>query len=170
MITSSINEFSNPAYSGRSALDEDSSETAAVEKASSVVVNGDSDYSRARDLDFSLITSMPNVDAAEGEPRDQVSDEDEDVTLTFLAEQEAIARESKGKDEGEEEEDTEEEEKREMQTKHQEETNQGGIGSDMDVDAAGAGSTMEGVETEVDEEELQPESNKGDNPMDVDQA
>ncbi|GJJ73100.1 serine/threonine-protein phosphatase 4 regulatory subunit 2 [Entomortierella parvispora] len=166
MITSSINEFSNPAYHGTSALDEDSTDSAAVEKESSVA-NGDGDYSRVRDLDFSLITSMPNTDANGGVPKAQVSDEDEDVTTAFLAEQEPVTRESQTEER--EEEDSEEAEKRDMQMKHQDEKNQGGIGSDMDVDAAGGGSTMEGVETDGGEE-LQPESSKGDNPMDVDQA
>ncbi|KAG0306469.1 hypothetical protein BGZ98_002349, partial [Dissophora globulifera] len=53
MITSSINEFSNPAYNGPSALDEDRS---AENDRSSTGVNG-GDYSGTRSgLDFGLIT------------------------------------------------------------------------------------------------------------------
>ncbi|KAF9576945.1 protein phosphatase 4, regulatory subunit 2 [Mortierella alpina] len=52
MITSSIYEFSNPAYNGPSALDED---TAGEDKSFADGINGD--YARSADLDFSLIAT-----------------------------------------------------------------------------------------------------------------
>lgn len=50
MITSSIYEFSNPAYNGPSALDEDITEEDKTDG-----INGD--YARSADLDFSLIAT-----------------------------------------------------------------------------------------------------------------
>ncbi|KAF9954556.1 protein phosphatase 4, regulatory subunit 2 [Mortierella alpina] len=52
MITSSIYEFSNPAYNGPSALDEDSADE---DKPFAEGINGD--YARSSDLDFSLIAT-----------------------------------------------------------------------------------------------------------------
>ncbi|KAF9125103.1 hypothetical protein BGW39_007655 [Mortierella sp. 14UC] len=68
MITSSINEFSNPAYSGPSALDEKEKE--AQHRGSGRKVNGD--YSQSKDLDFGLIsTKMPSDGSDEDEDEDE---------------------------------------------------------------------------------------------------
>ncbi|KAF9904542.1 hypothetical protein EC991_002602 [Linnemannia zychae] len=71
MITSSINEFSNPAYSGPSALDEKEEE--AQHHGSDRTVNGN--YSQSKNLDFGLIsTRMPS----DGSDEDEDEDEDEE--------------------------------------------------------------------------------------------
>ncbi|KAG0256067.1 hypothetical protein BGZ95_005587 [Linnemannia exigua] len=69
MITSSINEFSNPAYNGPSALDEKDEE--AYHRGSGRIANG---ASRSKNLDFGLIaTKMPS----------DGSDEDDDEEDEF---------------------------------------------------------------------------------------
>ncbi|KAF9955119.1 protein phosphatase 4, regulatory subunit 2 [Mortierella alpina] len=75
MITSSIYEFSNPAYNGPSALDED---TADEDKTFAEGINGD--YAGSADLDFSLIatSAVPPLsetgdqDGQNGVPADNV--------------------------------------------------------------------------------------------------
>lgn len=68
MITSSINEFSNPAYNGPSALDEKDDET--HERGGDRAVNGD--YSQSKNLDFSLIsTKRPSSDGSDDEDEDE---------------------------------------------------------------------------------------------------
>ncbi|KAF9149680.1 protein phosphatase 4, regulatory subunit 2 [Linnemannia schmuckeri] len=67
MITSSINEFSNPAYNGPSALDEKDDE--ALQHVGDRTVNGD--YSQSKNLDFSLIsTKRPSSDGSDDEDED----------------------------------------------------------------------------------------------------
>ncbi|KAG9067445.1 hypothetical protein KI688_012228 [Linnemannia hyalina] len=64
MITSSISEFSNPAYNGPSALDEKDDE--AHQRGGEGTVNGD--YSQSKNLDFSLIsTKRPSSDGSDDE-------------------------------------------------------------------------------------------------------
>ncbi|KAF9983275.1 hypothetical protein BGZ65_001967 [Modicella reniformis] len=157
MITSSINEFSNPAYNGSSALDEDTSATAG-EKAA-VTVNGD--YSRARTLDFDLITetvATPNLtDAVEqnvsAQGDDQVEPFQEDSTTTKTADQDqdqesTLIRESENTVTG------------------------GGTTSDMDVEVTIIVS-MEGIETDdtvgQDESSDIQLDNETDRGMEVDQ-
>ncbi|KAG0209436.1 protein phosphatase 4, regulatory subunit 2 [Mortierella sp. GBA30] len=69
MITSSISEFSNPAYNGPSALDEDNE---SEDQKSSKAVNGD--YSRSTDLDFSLITTSAVHSTTEPSDQDEARD------------------------------------------------------------------------------------------------
>ncbi|KAF9139496.1 hypothetical protein BGX30_007875 [Mortierella sp. GBA39] len=76
MITSSISEFSNPAYNGPSALDEKDDE--AHQRGGEGTVNGD--YSQSKNLDFSLIsTKRPSSDGSDDE------DEDEDFGAGVFA-------------------------------------------------------------------------------------
>ncbi|KAF9364185.1 protein phosphatase 4, regulatory subunit 2 [Mortierella sp. NVP85] len=112
MITSSINEFSNPAYNGPSALDEDTES-----KKAAVTVNGD--YSKAKALDFDLITDT----SATSE-------------LTDAKEQGAHIEDKDGQDG-----------KLQESAKGAEETT-GTSASDMDVDTV-VGAAMDGVETDV---------------------
>ncbi|KAG0366539.1 protein phosphatase 4, regulatory subunit 2 [Mortierella sp. AD032] len=66
MITSSINEFSNPAYNGPSALDGKDEET--YYRGSGRILNGDS---QSKDLDFGLIsTKMPSDGSDEDDDED----------------------------------------------------------------------------------------------------
>ncbi|KAF9551521.1 hypothetical protein EC957_008190 [Mortierella hygrophila] len=68
MITSSISEFSNPAYNGPSALDEKDDE--AHQRGGEGTVNGD--YSQSKNLDFSLIsTKRPSSDGSDDEDEDE---------------------------------------------------------------------------------------------------
>ncbi|KAF9372515.1 hypothetical protein CPC16_002387 [Podila verticillata] len=72
MITSSISEFSNPAYSGPSALDGD----LASEGKKSSTSNGD--FSR-HNLDLSLITTTAHEEEEEEEEEEEDDDEEEEV-------------------------------------------------------------------------------------------
>ncbi|KAH7045383.1 hypothetical protein BKA57DRAFT_494249 [Linnemannia elongata] len=70
MITSSINEFSNPAYNGPSALDEKDIET--HQHGGDRNVNGD--YSQSKNLDFSLI-STKRPSSSDGSDDDEEDEE-----------------------------------------------------------------------------------------------
>jgi hypothetical protein len=112
MITSSISEFSNPAYNGPSALDEDTES-----KNAAVTVNGD--YSKAKALDFDLITDTSTP-----------------PELTDAKEQGAHIEDKVGEDD-----------KLQESAKVAEETT-GASASDMEVDTV-VGAAMDGVETDV---------------------
>ncbi|KAG0249452.1 hypothetical protein BG011_009282 [Mortierella polycephala] len=73
MITSSVNEFSNPAYSGPSALDGDNDNK---DEEITNTVNGD--YSSSKELDFSLITHAILMTAAT-EESNETTNEDVDT-------------------------------------------------------------------------------------------
>ncbi|KAI1305562.1 protein phosphatase 4, regulatory subunit 2 [Mortierella claussenii] len=80
MITSSINEFSNPAYNGPSALDEDN------DNISTEPTTANGDYSSTTNLDFSLITETPALSPQseednKSEKKESTSEEAADKSL-----------------------------------------------------------------------------------------
>lgn len=127
MITSSINEFSNPAYNGPSALDGDS-----AAEGKRTIMNGD--YAKAKALDFDLITetrATPDVPDTNEQNEDYKGDATQEDSSTGTTKDED-AKDADKVDRG----------------------LQMGIGdasgagvSDMDVDVAVAAS-MDGIETE----------------------
>ncbi|KAF9897329.1 protein phosphatase 4, regulatory subunit 2 [Lobosporangium transversale] len=134
MITSSINEFSNPAYNGPSALDEDTEKAAGA-----TIANGD--YSKATDLNFALIseTPLPTPESEDVKDSDVLPvDAVEGVAQNHQANQ-AI----NGSDEAVKEDDGMDVEK-----------TMADVSSDMEVDAAAA-STMDGIEKEVDKHDME---------------
>ncbi|KAF9924693.1 Serine/threonine-protein phosphatase 4 regulatory subunit 2 [Linnemannia zychae] len=178
MITSSINEFSNPAYNGISALDEKDDESHGA------TVNGD--YSQSKNLNFSLISAnVPSFD----------NDGNDDITARAIREKEAYdsvladvdaleaqfptVQEVRGDDNEGEEEEEEVEEEEVLSTANgaatvtepiEERATEERATEEMDVDAdqsiteGSMTSTMEGVESE-DPSEVATEGN-----MEVDQA
>ncbi|KAG0048389.1 hypothetical protein BGZ83_006646 [Gryganskiella cystojenkinii] len=165
MITSSINEFSNPAYNGPSALDEANNDAT---KEANRKVNGG--YSRAQDLDFSPITTSMHGSEEEEEEEDEflsssedeaLVDEDVDVTRSYDTQHDT---ERGSPEEGNEA-------QQPTATKHHEEVSHGGIGSDMDVDPPlSSNSPSEAANSHWEQQQqnrgLQPEESKIDNPMD----
>ncbi|KAI8346230.1 PPP4R2-domain-containing protein [Mortierella sp. GBAus27b] len=129
MITSSINEFSNPAYNGPSALDEDST---TGNKRDGATVNGD--YARAKILDFDLITETSTT-------ADLADTNTHEAPTEVVNDQGDVPRENSVAD----------------ATEHQSAKDTGKIdrtmeigepaSADMDVDVA-VGAAMDGVETE----------------------
>ncbi|KAF8942267.1 hypothetical protein BGZ47_006667 [Haplosporangium gracile] len=178
MITSSINEFSNPAYNGPSALDEKDDET--LQRVGDRTVNGD--YSQSKNLDFSLIsTKRPSSDGSDDEDEhnefgagvpahDNSNINDKEAYDAMLAEVDAFeeqfgAGKDKLGDEGVEEEQGEKEKEEENglsalnaasnAAETTTTTATGDVAEEMDVDddqatagTTGATSTMEGVESE----------------------
>ncbi|KAF9104479.1 hypothetical protein BGX29_001793, partial [Mortierella sp. GBA35] len=154
MITSSVNEFSNPAYNGPSALDEKEEDRHHhdVEGKRSAVVNGD--YYRAKDLDFGLISTPMPISSDESS-----SDEEDFETVAAAVESEALLGTEVAEEEDEEALALEESEK--TTTTAADAATATVIGatedmdvekaistSDMDVDTAVAvASTMDGIET-----------------------
>lgn len=174
MITSSINEFSNPAYNGPSALDEKDDDP--HQSGNDRTVNGD--YTQSRNLDFSLITKRPSSDGSDDEDEDEEfeagvqaardsSINNKEAYDAVLADVDAFeAQFGKGNDvklEGEGLEDEDEEDLSSLDAVGDATdatttaaTAAGDIAEEMDVDddqvaagAAPATSTMEGVESET---------------------
>ncbi|KAK3824328.1 MAG: hypothetical protein JOS17DRAFT_260916 [Linnemannia elongata] len=170
MITSSINEFSNPAYNGPSALDEKDDET--LQHGGDRAVNGD--YSQSKNLDFSLIsTKRPSSDGSDDEDEDEEfgagvsahanNINDKEAYDAVLAEVDAFeAQFGTGKEKLGDEEAVEDEEGEDDQLALEANDNAaeattttataGDVAEEMDVDddqiAVGTTSTMEGVESE----------------------
>ncbi|KAF9197347.1 protein phosphatase 4, regulatory subunit 2 [Haplosporangium sp. Z 27] len=135
MITSSINEFSNPAYNGPSALDE----IAGDEK---VTTNGD--YSRATNLDFSLISEEIPTSAVKEEGGGVAANNQEvDETTTHTVADgnfENVVASQENADKNDEDVGME-----------VERSSSGQVGADMDVDSSNGlntTETMDGVEAE----------------------
>ncbi|KAG0274157.1 protein phosphatase 4, regulatory subunit 2 [Linnemannia gamsii] len=175
MITSSINEFSNPAYNGPSALDEKDDDP--HQDRDDRTINGD--YTQSRNLDFSLITKRPSSDGSDGSDEDDEFEagvqaarnssnmNDKEAYDAVLADVDAFeAQFGKGKDVKLEDEDLEDEDEEGLpsleavgdaaDTTTTATTAAGDVAEEMDVDvdqvAAGAAtttSTMEGVESET---------------------
>ncbi|OAQ29562.1 hypothetical protein K457DRAFT_19067 [Linnemannia elongata AG-77] len=177
MITSSINEFSNPAYNGPSALDEKDNET--HQHGGDRNVNGD--YSQSKNLDFSLI-STKRPSSSDGSDDDEEDEEfgagvsahdnnninDKEAYDAVLAEVDAFeaqfgtGKEKLGDDEAVGE--GEEEEEEDLSALDAEgnvaeatttTATAGDVAEEMDVDddqialgTTGTTSTMEGVESE----------------------
>ena len=189
MITSSINEFSNPAYNGPSALDEKDDET--HERGGDRAVNGD--YSQSKNLDFSLIsTKRPSSDGSDDEDEDEefgagVSAQgnnninNKEAYDAVLAEVDAFeaqfgtGKERLGDEEAVEDEDEDELSVLDAEGNAAEATTTtataGDVAEEMDVDddqtaveTTGIASTMEGVESERSSETAVEGS------MEVDQA
>ncbi|KAG9323418.1 hypothetical protein KVV02_002578 [Mortierella alpina] len=160
MITSSIYEFSNPAYNGPSALDEDPAEE---DKTFGGGINGD--YARSADLDFSLIatSAVPplsetsNLDGLSSAPTDHTEESvgrtgEVNPTVSGAADKNSVGNEAEK-----------------------------ALSADMEVDSenpATNATTMDGVETapEVGEDSQETESSDiqvdadADNSMELDQA
>ena len=156
MITSSINEFSNPAYNGPSALDEDKG----VEDQKTGTVNGD--YSETTHLDFNLITaavpSSESVDMQDQNESLEAHNESELVEAGTLETEPATALKGLDGSQG----DSDENEDNGMDV---EKTAVAG-GSDMDLDPA-AGSAMDGVESEDETESQEGNSSFSDIQVDA---
>ncbi|KAF9988596.1 protein phosphatase 4, regulatory subunit 2 [Mortierella antarctica] len=160
MITSSIYEFSNPAYNGPSALDEDPAED---HKTFADGINGD--YARSSDLDFSLIatSAVPplsetsNLDGLSSAPTDHAEEsvggaDEVNPTVSDAADENSVGNEAEK-----------------------------ALSADMEVDSENTAmnaTTMDGVETaaEVGEDSQETESSDiqvdadADNSMELDQA
>ncbi|KAF9116502.1 protein phosphatase 4, regulatory subunit 2 [Mortierella sp. AM989] len=164
MITSSINEFSNPAYNGPSALDEASSNDDGEKHKESTTANGD--YSRATNLDFSLISEkMPSSISDALQEGQKVHDENiDESTVANVPEDVQIADKNDG-DSG-------------MDVEKTTTGSSAGVASDMDVDSSNAVNNMDGVEDEANtsQDNGQNESNdiqvdsEVDGGMELDQA
>ncbi|KAG0351349.1 protein phosphatase 4, regulatory subunit 2 [Gamsiella multidivaricata] len=155
MITSSINEFSNPAYNGPSALDEADSATEG-ERTATATATANGDYARAKDLDFDLITRAVDTNEEESSLNAIATDAIESIPT----EQQQISSESINM----------QDEDSVMEV----EKTVSASGIDMEVDAAAGGSTMDGIETETETEQresqgaqVDKEDNRG---MELDQA
>ncbi|KAF9994809.1 hypothetical protein BGZ80_003937 [Entomortierella chlamydospora] len=131
MITSSINEFSNPAYNGPSALDEDRTSAGAEP----TTVNGD--YSRATNLDFALISeevpSSTSELANEQEVYATTNEHKDSMDSTSTSENIAGDEQSVDKNDGESGMDVERTE----------------TAADMDVDLNSGLNNMDGVESDT---------------------
>ncbi|CAO3569421.1 unnamed protein product [Mortierella alpina] len=160
MITSSIYEFSNPAYNGPSALDED---TADEDKPFADGINGD--YAKSSDLDFSLIATSAVP------PLSETSDLDDLIS----AEAENVGGIVTGTDEVNHTVSDVAEEHSVGDATHKESS------ADMEVDSEGTSTnatTMDGVETaaeaeadgqEIESSDIQVDTD-ADSSMELDQA
>ncbi|KAF9157465.1 hypothetical protein BGX21_004148 [Mortierella sp. AD011] len=131
MITSSINEFSNPAYNGPSALDEDRTSAGAEP----TTANGD--YSRATNLNFALISeevpSSTSEVANEQEVYATTNKNVDSMDSTGTSEDIASDEETADKNDGESGMDVERTE----------------TAADMDVDLNSGLNNMDGVESDT---------------------
>ncbi|KAF9362073.1 protein phosphatase 4, regulatory subunit 2 [Mortierella sp. AD094] len=150
MITSSINEFSNPAYNGPSALDEDRTSVGAEP----MTANGD--YSRATNLDFALISeevpSLTSEVANEQEVYAATNEHGDSMDSTSTSEDIANDEQSADKNDGESGMDVE----------------RTGTAADMDVDLNGGLNTMDGVEAEASASTSQEEGQDDSSDIQVD--
>ncbi|KAI8595409.1 PPP4R2-domain-containing protein [Dissophora ornata] len=157
MITSSINEFSNPAYNGPSALDENKG----VGSETPRTVNGD--YSGTTPLDFNLITvAVPSSEFMDTQEQNEsmgVHNESALVEAGTLETEAATTLKALDGSQGDNDEDKD-------NGMDVEKVAAVAGGSDMELDPA-AGSAMDGVESEDETESQEGEDSLSDIQVDA---